>query len=111
MARQHYQPCGEESSAAAHAGQRDASGLLHLASWFRKMDAVNWQSALVERQDPGMLRTLRVRTQTGRPLANDTFLSKLETKLGRRLRALPPGRPTGWRKKPQTAKAAKKQAR
>ena len=96
------------SSAAAHVGQGDASGLLRLASWSRKMAAQNWQAALVERQDPGMVRTLRVRTQTGRPLANDTFLSKLETKLGRRLRALPPGRPKGWRKK---RKIAKKEAK
>ena len=46
-----------------------------------------------------LLESGHVRTQTGRPLANDSFLSKLETKLGRRLRPLPPGRPTGWRKK------------
>jgi hypothetical protein len=30
---------------------------------------------------------------TGRPLASDSFLSKLETKIGRRLRPLPVGRP------------------
>jgi hypothetical protein len=30
---------------------------------------------------------------TGRPLAHDCFLSKVETKLGRRLRPLPVGRP------------------
>jgi len=87
------------SSAAAHLGQGDASGVLDLAAWSRKMDAVNWQAALVERQDPDLVRQLRVRTQTGRPLAGDSFLSRLETKLGRRLRPLPTGRPKGWRKK------------
>ncbi|NUM56663.1 MAG: hypothetical protein HUU46_23800, partial [Candidatus Hydrogenedentes bacterium] len=96
------------SSAAAHLGQGDASGLLDLTAWARKRDATNWQAALVERLDPGMVRQLRVRTQTGRPLAGDTFLSKLETKLGRRLRALPPGRPKGWRKKPAKAKKTTK---
>jgi hypothetical protein len=34
----------------------------------------------------------------GRSLTRDSFLGKLETKLGRRLRPLPPGRPKGWRK-------------
>jgi putative transposase len=92
------------SSAAAHVGQGDASGLLDMRAWARKTDAANWQAALAERLEPGQVRELRVRTQTGRPLASDGFLSKLETKLGRRLRALPPGRPTGWRK----SKSAKK---
>jgi hypothetical protein len=40
--------------------------------------------------------TLRLNTQTGHPLASALFLSKLETKLGRRLRPLPSGRPKGW---------------
>jgi putative transposase len=96
------------SSAAAHLGEGDASGLLDLRAFSRKMDAVNWQAALVERLDPGMLHDLRLRTRTGRPLAGDTFLSRLETQLGRRLRALPPGRPKGWRKRTKTGKNATK---
>ena len=36
---------------------------------------------------------LRLRTQTGRPLGSDSFLAKLETALGRRVRPLPVGRP------------------
>jgi len=32
-------------------------------------------------------------SHTGGTLASDSFLSKLEALLGRRLRALPPGRP------------------
>jgi len=36
---------------------------------------------------------IRASTHTGRPLATDGILSKLEHKLGRRLRPLPVGRP------------------
>ena len=36
---------------------------------------------------------MRLRTRTGRPLGSDSFMSKLESTLGRRLRALPVGRP------------------
>jgi len=43
-----------------------------------------------------MLRLLKIRTQTGRPLASDSFVSKVETFLGRRVRPLPVGRQRGW---------------
>jgi putative transposase len=36
---------------------------------------------------------LRLNTHTGRPLGSDSFLSKLEKLLGRRVRPLPVGRP------------------
>jgi len=36
---------------------------------------------------------LRLNTQTGRPLAHDSFLSKIEHTLGRRLRTLRVARP------------------
>ena len=36
---------------------------------------------------------LRLNTRTGRPLGTDSFLSKIEVLLGRRVRALPVGRP------------------
>jgi len=41
---------------------------------------------------------LRIRTQTGRPLGSDRFMSKVEAFLGRRVRPLPVGRPHGWSK-------------
>jgi hypothetical protein len=53
---------------------------------------------LVEAEDKEMLRLLTIRTQTGRPLAGDSFMSKVETFLGRRVRPLPVGRQRGWRK-------------
>jgi len=53
---------------------------------------------LLEDKDEDTLRTLRVRTQTVRPPASDSFMSKIETCLGRRVRPLPVGRQQGWRK-------------
>jgi hypothetical protein len=53
---------------------------------------------LVEAEDKEMPRVLRLHTQTGRPLASDRFMSKVETFLGRRVRPLPVGRQRGWRK-------------
>jgi hypothetical protein len=52
----------------------------------------------VEAEDKEMLRLLRLRTDTGRPLASDSFMSKVETFPGRRVRPLPVGRQRGWRK-------------
>jgi len=50
------------------------------------------------REGKRMLRLLRNRTQTGRPLESDSFMSKVEAFLGRRVRPLPVGRQRGWRK-------------
>jgi len=44
------------------------------------------------------LQAFRVRTQTGHPLASDSFMSRIETFLGRRVRPLPVGRQQRWRK-------------
>jgi hypothetical protein len=52
----------------------------------------------VEAEHKDMLRLLTLRTQTGRPLASDSFMSKVETFLGRRVPPLPVGRQRGWRK-------------
>jgi len=54
---------------------------------------VNWKGILTDSEDKEALAALRLNTQTGRPLASDSFLSKLERTLGCRLRPLPVGRP------------------
>ena len=41
------------------------------------------------------VRTLRQFTHRGRPLGTDSFLSRMESLLGRRVRPLPVGRPKG----------------
>jgi len=82
------------SSAAAHVGEgRDAGGLLDLPAWRELWSPEEWKELL--RQDPSAddLGALRRSTSRGRPLGSDSFLSKLEAKLGRRLRPLPIGRP------------------
>ena len=86
------------SSAAAHTGRGDRTELLDLVAWSKEMSPEDWEGILLEAEDEDTLRALRVRTQTGRPLASDSFMSKIETFLGRRVRPLPAGRPQGWRK-------------
>jgi putative transposase len=81
------------SSAVAHCGGDDVSGLLDLASWRREMDPAKWRGILRQHEEEGLVQSLRLATSRGRPLGSDRFIAKLETLLGRRLRALPCGRP------------------
>ena len=81
------------SSAAAHAGGDDTSGLLDLASWRRGHSPDDWQARLSLPDDETFLAEIRAKTHRGRPLGSDSFISKLETLLGRRLHALSRGRP------------------
>jgi putative transposase len=93
------------SSAAAHVAERpDDSGLLDLAAWAREWPAERWRAQLVAPEDDTLVQSLRRHLQTGRPLASDRWLAKLEARLGRRLRAGPVGRP----RKPKAAKGARK---
>ena len=81
------------SSAAAHIGEKDATGLLDLRAWRRAWKPSAWREALRDREDAEMIETLRARTRTGRPLASDRFIARLESRIGRRVRPLPVGRP------------------
>ncbi len=81
------------SSAAAHTGGPDAAHLLDLDTWQELVPCVNWKEMLAQSDDKETTTALCLNTHTGRPLASDSFLSKLERKLGRRLRPLPVGRP------------------
>ena len=62
---------------------------------FRKwlIPGMDWKAMLTGADDKQTLFSLRLHTRTGRPLAGDSFLSKLERTLGRRLRPLPVARP------------------
>lgn len=90
------------SSAAAHCGDGgDPSGLLTLSAWFERIPAKEWRATLMtiaKLDEP--VEQLRLHTQTGRPLGDDTFLNRIEALVGRRVRPLPVGRPKGWRKTP-----------
>ena len=81
------------SSASAHLGREDAAGLLDLSYWRQISSQVEWRAALEKQQSDEMIERLRLNTHTGRPLAGDAFISKLETLLNKRLRPLPIGRP------------------
>ena len=81
------------SSAAAHCEGKDPTGLFDLTEWSKQMDAQRWRHVLTRADDEQQLARLRLCTSRGRPLGSDTFVAKLETLLGRRLRPLPSGRP------------------
>jgi putative transposase len=94
------------SSAAAHIGKPDpAHLLLDPEAWNDLVPGVNWKEMLRDGDDKETLAALRLNTQTGRPLASNSFLSKLERTLGRRLRPLPVGRPK--KEKSETRKRRK----
>jgi putative transposase len=81
------------SSAAAHTDEKTESPLLNLPQWYEQMSADQWRKELAEGLTDSEVARIRLRTHTGRPLGSDSFLSKIETLLGRRVRPLPIGRP------------------
>ena len=87
----------EWSSAAAHIRQKNNSSLLNLSHWFDMISPRQWRKELTDKIDDADLAEIRVSTHSGRPLADDGFLSKLETLIGRRIRPLPPGRPKKYK--------------
>jgi putative transposase len=88
----------EWSSAPAHTRQNPVFPLLNLSHWFNMISAEQWRKELTDRIDDADLAKIRISTHSGRPLAADGFLSKLETLIGRRIRPLPPGRPRKYKK-------------
>ena len=81
------------SSAAAHCGGLDKTGLLDLADWRKRISPEQWRESVAQVEDEQTVERLRRWTHRGRPLGSDGFLSKLERAFGRRLRSLPVGRP------------------
>ena len=70
--------------------------MLDLEAWNDLIPGVNWtgwKKMLTDADDKEILAAPRLNTQTGRPLASDSFLNRLERTLGRQLRPLPVGRP------------------
>jgi hypothetical protein len=59
----------------------------------QNIPVMDWKKILKESQEKLEVNRLRVYCRTGRPLGSDKFISRLETLLGRRLRALSVGRP------------------
>ena len=83
------------SSAEAHVGVGDGSGLLDMAWWEGAMGASAWRRVLRRGMRKADVSFLRKNTLRGWPLAGDRAIAKFEKLLGRRLRPLPAGRPKG----------------
>ncbi|NOZ12105.1 MAG: transposase, partial [Acidobacteria bacterium] len=81
------------SSAKAHIGETDFSGLLNLAWWKGIQNPGEWRQILLEGIPESVSTALARNTQTGRPLGSASFIHDVETKLNRRVRPLPGGRP------------------
>lgn len=81
------------SSAKAHIGETSPSGLLDLSWWKSIQGSVEWKQILMEGLPENVPTTLMRNTQTGRPLGSESFIHQVETKLNRRVRPLPGGRP------------------
>ena len=88
------------SSASAHVEGKDATGLLDLDKWREMLDGRNWQETLTAPLDEPLIARLQRWSNRGCPLGSDSFISKMERLVGRRLRPLPVGRP----KKPKNRK-------
>lgn len=79
------------SSAGAHV-KKTADPVLSGDCYLVK-EIKDWSAYLREKEDSSLVNEIRQNTNTGRPCGDDVFLRKLEKLLGRRLGALPWGRP------------------
>ncbi len=82
------------SSAREHIEKGKSS--LKLADISEFMTVDDWKEYICERLNEKEIENIRKSTLTGRPLGDDAFIAKLEAQFGRRLKALPRGRP--WEK-------------
>lgn len=71
------------SSAAAHLGAEDTSGILDLDFWQREGGAERWQGLLAAPEQAMELRLLRRCTYAGRPFGDEEFVKSLETQFQR----------------------------
>jgi putative transposase len=88
------------SSAAAHSGRGPAAAVLDLGAWEALgIGQEAWSQELVSAEDGTVCQHLCQQTLRGRPLGSDSFVSKVEALVGRRLRPNPIGRPRRQRGK------------
>jgi putative transposase len=80
------------SSANSHINKKQNSILSHDSSLEKEIK--DWTEYLMENDDNQIIENIKKCSMTGRPCGNDKFLNKLEKLFGRRLRALPWGRPS-----------------
>ena len=79
------------SSARAHVrGEADA---VLAEDCYLVKEIRDWSAYLSDKEDAVLVEDIRQSTRTGRPCGDDRFITGLESLLGRRLIALPRGRP------------------
>jgi putative transposase len=83
----------EWSSSAAHVDEGKGAELMNLTIWNKMISAEQWRRELLSGIDEEQLKRIRLSTHTGRPLGTDSFISKVEKMIGRRVRPMPVGRP------------------
>ncbi|MCE5279787.1 MAG: transposase [Planctomycetaceae bacterium] len=82
------------SSAAAHCNNHDLTGLLDMQTWRSVQPPEgSWHESLAEGLDEQTELKVRSFSSRGLPLGSDSFVSKLESDLERRLRPAEMGRP------------------
>ena len=79
------------SSAKTH--MKEADSILALDDINKYFEIDDWEDYLSRKEDGETIKAIRGNTLTGRPLGSDTFIMNLEKSFGRRLKALPKGRP------------------
>lgn len=79
------------SSAKSHINREKDSVLSQ--DCFLEKEIEDWSEYLREKDDEQIIGNIRKSSMTGRPCGDDRFVKKLERLFGRRLRALPWGRP------------------
>jgi putative transposase len=77
------------SSAKAHLSGQDPSGLLDLEFWREAGGSERWRGLLATPEELAVIRLLQRGTFSGRPVGDDAFVSQLESRLGRILKAHP----------------------
>lgn len=82
------------SSAAAHIGNGENT-IIELGDLFKIIDILpeNWKDYIDAKDDKKVIDKIKRQTLTGRPLGERQFIKQLEKKFGKRLVALPKGRP------------------
>ena len=78
------------SSARAHV-ESAPDGII--SSCYLEDEITSWKKYLRERENPALVETIKKNMLTGRPCGDVGFVKKLERRFGRRLQALPHGRP------------------
>jgi len=71
------------SSAAAHLGGEDSSGVLEMEFWRRSGGVDTWRQMHAAAEEPGPVELLRKCTYSGRPFGDEEFVERMETKFQR----------------------------